>query len=70
MINSDDYKLALRSNIGECSTKLELINDYLKRFDITDSRLTAPIFDIERCIHIMIHIVHEHDSDLHGLHER
>lgn len=47
----------LQNNVCECHVKMELINDYLNRFKISDNRLTAPIHDIERCIDTMIHII-------------
>ena len=62
-MNSDELKNVLLSNIGECQTKLELINDYLERFQIRDSRITAPVFDIDRCISMMVHIIDHENSD-------
>ena len=49
----------LHSTISECHVKMELITDYLKRFEIEDNRLVAPIHDIERCIDVMHHVMHE-----------
>ena len=53
-------KEMLAENIGECDTKLELVNDYLQRFKITDPLLTSPIMDIERCISFLKHFVQFH----------
>jgi len=58
-MNSDEFHKILEMNVAECQTKFELINDYLERFKINDARLTAPIFDIERCVSIMIHLIND-----------
>ena len=50
----------LHSTVAECHAKMELITDYLERFKIVDNRLVAPIHDIERCIDVMHHMMHEH----------
>ena len=62
-MNSDELKNVLRCNIGECQTKLELINDYFERFKIRDSRITAPVHDIDRCIIMMSHIIDHENPD-------
>ena len=62
-MNPEDFENALESSVGECQTKLELVNDYLERFKIKDSRLRAPIYDIERCIALMVHLLHHHSGD-------
>lgn len=41
-MNPEDFEKALESNVGECQTKLELVHDYLERFQIKDSRILAP----------------------------
>ena len=61
-MNEEEFHVILHSNICECETKLELIRDYLQRFQILDSRLVAPIFDVHRCVEIMMHVIHDHDS--------
>ena len=55
----------VRSAVDECNAKLDIINDYLDRFKISDNRLVAPIHDIERCIETMHHILHYHGGDKH-----
>jgi len=60
-MNNDEYQKILGSNVAECQTKLELINDYFERFKITDARLRAPIFDIERCVGIITHLIHVYE---------
>ena len=62
-MNPEDVEKALESSVGECQTKLELVNDYLQRFKIKDSRILAPIYDIERCIHMMMHLLHDNHGE-------
>jgi len=62
-MNNDEFHRILEMNVAECQTKLELINDYLERFRITDTRLRAPIFDVERCVGIITHLMHDYQLD-------
>ena len=62
-MNPEDLEKALESSVGECQTKLELVNDYLERFQIKDSRLLAPILDIERCVCAMVYLLNGHDGE-------
>jgi len=62
MMNSDQLGKMLEGNVSECEAKLSLVNDYLERFKIQDLRIVAPIRDIERCVHIMIHLLYGHGS--------
>ncbi len=59
-MNDNEFHKFLEMNVAECQTKLELINDYLERFKITDARLRAPIFDVERCVGIITHLMHDY----------
>ncbi len=59
-MNDNEFHKFLEMNVAECQTKLELINDYLERFKITDARLRAPVFDIERCVRIITHLMHDY----------
>ena len=62
---NSELKKVLQSTVCECESKISLINDYLERFKISDVRITAPIWDVERCVGVMKHILgdHEHNSD-------
>ena len=60
-MTSDENKI-IESAVGECQVKLGLITDYLERFHITDPRITAPLFDVERCIGVIMHVIYDHDS--------
>lgn len=53
-----DIEEILHSAVDECHAKLEIVNDYLERFKISDNRLVAPIHDIERCVDMMYHVMH------------
>tara|TARA_B100000686_G_C15806400_1_gene486773 strand:- start:204 stop:461 length:258 start_codon:yes stop_codon:yes gene_type:complete len=46
--------------ISEGNAKMEMIEDYLKRFEIKDTRITAPITDISRVL-LVIQSVAEDD---------
>ena len=59
MNNSDDVNDILHSSVGECQAKLFLISDYLERFKIKDMRIMSPIRDIERCVEMMAHVLHD-----------
>lgn len=59
MINSDIAESVFNSSINECQAKLYLISDYFERFKIQDVRILAPIHDIERCVEMMAHALHE-----------
>ena len=61
-MNSDDVNMIIDSSVCECQIKLELLNDYLERFRIRDARITAPIKDIERCVDVMVHVLHDHQK--------
>jgi len=63
MMNSDKLGELLEGTVSECDAKLSLVNDYLDRFKIQDMRIVAPIRDIERCIHVMLHMLNGHGSE-------
>lgn len=63
-MNPEDIDQAIESSVGECHAKLQLVHDYLDRFQIKDNRILAPIMDIERCIHILLHLLHDHNGDM------
>lgn len=62
-MNDNEFHKFLEMNVAECQTKLELINDYLERFKITDARLRAPIFDVERSVVIITNLIHDYQLD-------
>jgi hypothetical protein len=59
MIGPDMGEKVLSSSVCECQIKLSLISDYIERFKIQDVRILAPIHDIERCVDMMAHALHE-----------
>jgi mRNA-degrading endonuclease RelE of RelBE toxin-antitoxin system len=65
MNRSEDMQDMLENTVNECQVKMELINDYLGRFKISDTRILAPIHDIERCVSVLSHILHRHDEGDH-----
>ena len=36
------------------------VSEVIERFKITDARLRAPIFDVERCVGIITHLMHDY----------
>ena len=62
MNQNDNHMNILRDSIGECKTKMELVNDYLNRFKISDIRLVAPLLDVERCLNVVLHILSHDDN--------
>jgi len=68
MMNSEELGKMLEGTISECEAKMSLVNDYLDRFKIQDMRIVAPVRDIERCIHVMLHMLYDRGSghDPHG----
>ena len=63
MIDSDIVEKVLNNSVNECQTKLCLISDYFDRFKIRDVRILAPIHDIERCVDMMSHALHEDEEE-------
>ena len=55
MMGSEEVDEVVRSAVDERNAKLDIINNYLDRFKISDNRLVAPIHDIERCVETMHH---------------
>lgn len=45
---------------GHC--KMQLVHDYLQRFDVKDNRLLAPLKDIHKVLCIIEHIVDDHQD--------
>ena len=62
MIDPDMAENVLSSSVCECQIKLSLISDYLERFKIQDVRILAPIHDIERCVDMMAHALHQDEE--------
>ena len=62
-MKAEDIEQVIHGNVAECQAKLELVNDYLERFQIRDNRILAPIYDIERCIYTMVHFLHHQGEE-------
>ena len=56
----------LMSCITEANAKMELIHDYLHRFQIKDTRITAPITDISRVLLVIQSVI---EDDMSGENE-
>ena len=63
MLDSNAAENVLNSSVNECQVKLSLISDYFDRFKIQDVRILAPIHDIERCVDMMSHALHENEEE-------
>jgi hypothetical protein len=49
--------------LDEANVKLSLIDDYLKRFQVRDMRIHAPLLDVHRVLGAILMVVEqEHDK--------